>query len=256
MNKDKYITPYIAPALDDNVSEIMVALGRKIRLKKKEYVFRQNIINSFVYVKSGMLGRIRDTPLLSKQTHLEIIPPNRVANFINFFSPGRVRISLLSLRNSEVYIVPFEKIYAVMERDEAFRNEVNQMYGANAESSLRSCHCNFIFPCKYRLLLFFKALARHSNTQPDLSGWVQLPYKLTREEYCQVIFCSLLTLDNTFLEWKKRNLYKKTKEGSFVHVSLLEKDIMLSIAEEEEKVSHPAHLHRGGKRLEYRQLSY
>lgn len=236
MNPNKYISPYIAPALDERLCQVMQQHGRLIRFKKREYVMCRDIINSFVFVKSGILGRIRDTPILSKQTHMEIIPPNRIANFLNFFSPGRVRISLMSLRASEVYITPFSAIYEEMEEDKEIRKSVSEMYGANAESSLRSCHCNFIFPCKYRLLLLFKALARQTQITPDLNGWVPLPYKLTREEYCQLIFCGMLNLDNILLEWKKNNLYKKNKEGSFVHISLLKKDITDSLAEQEKRM--------------------
>ncbi|WP_411705988.1 Crp/Fnr family transcriptional regulator [Edaphovirga cremea] len=236
---DIYITPYVPPRIENRLSQILKMHGKFVTLQKKQFLVNKDIIKSFVYVKSGVIGRIRETPILTKQSFLEITPPGCMANFINFFSPGKVKIRILALRHSEVYITPFEKIYALMEKDEEIRHLIYQMYGGNAESSLRSCHCNFIFPCKYRLILLFKALARHSGSLPDANGWIRLPYKLTREEYCEIVFCSLLTLDNTLLEWKKEHLYKKTIEGSFVHVDLLDKDIADSLYKHDVVIHEP-----------------
>lgn len=232
MHTNTYITPYISPPVEEDLSAILKKIGRKIQLKKREYILRKSVINSFIYVESGLLGRIRETPLQLKQTYLDLIPPQRVANFINFFSPGKVHISILSLRNSEVYMAPFEEIYKIMAQNFSISQKFEEMYGANAETLIRSSHCNFIFPCEYRLLSLFKAMVRHSQLKPDADGWILLPYKLTREEYCQIIFSSLLTLDKILLHWKKELLYKKNKEGSFVHQNLLKKSIMESLSKE------------------------
>lgn len=237
MSNGIYVTPYIAPPIDEELCDIFKKYGKKIKLKKKEFILRKNVINSFIFVDSGLLGRVRETPLPLKQNHLEIIPPKRVANFINFFSPGKVRISVISLRSSEVYITPFDVFQKLKRQNDIINQKMEEMYGANAETTLRSSSCNFIFPCEYRLLSLFKAIVKQSNLTPDADGWVQLPYKLTREEYCQIIFSSLLTLDNILQQWKKENLYRKMKEGSFVHINLLKKDIFALLS----KPSAPSH---------------
>ncbi|PHI28569.1 Crp/Fnr family transcriptional regulator [Budvicia aquatica] len=220
MNDDIHITPYIAAAVDDELRKIIVDNGKKVTLNKREFFLKQGTINSFVYVHSGLLGRIRDTPLEFKQTHLEIIPAGRVANFLNFFSPGKARISIQALRNSEIYLTPYKTVYAIMENDRRIAHEFEQMYGANMETALRSCYCNFIFSCESRLISLFRAMIRNYGIMPDGNGWMLLPYKLTREEYSQIIFSSLLTLDNILLQWKKEGVYKKAKEGSYIHQSL------------------------------------
>lgn len=220
MNDDIHITPYIAAAVDDKLRDIIISNGKKVTLKKREFFLKQSTTHRFVYVESGLLGRIRDTPLEFKQTHLEIIPPGRVANFLNFFSPGKARISIQALRNSEIYLTHYQAIYNAMENDREIARGFEQMYGANMETALRSCYCNFIFSCEFRLISLFKAMIRNCNVTADQNGWMLLPYKLTREEYSQIIFSSLLTVDNILLQWKKEGLYKKSKEGSYIHSSL------------------------------------
>jgi hypothetical protein len=213
------------PPIDEPLCEIFRSHGKKVNLAKKEFILRKGTIKSFVFVESGLVGRIREMPLLSKQIHLEIAPPKRVANFMNFFSAGKANISIMALRKSEIYITPFEVIYGIMKNSYEFCKQFEQLYGSNMETALKSSYSNFVLPCELRLLNLFKALARQSKAHPDANGWIPLPYKLTREEYSQIIFSSLLTVDNTLLHWKKEHLYQKNKQGSFIHARLLEKHI-------------------------------
>lgn len=240
MLPEHHIMPYLTAPIDDPLCDIFRQYGKKASLAKKEYVLRKGTIKSFVFVESGLVGRIREMPLLSKQIHLEIAPPKRVANFMNFFSAGKADISIMALRKSEIYITPFDVIYDIMKESHDLSKQFEQLYGSNMETALKSSYSNFVLPCELRLLNLFKVLARQSQAQPDKNGWIALPYKLTREEYSQIIFASLLTVDNTLQNWKRENLYQKKREGSFIHTELLQKKITTALINTEK----PAPLHQ------------
>lgn len=231
MLSEQHIQPYLTAPINEPLCEIFRQYGKKVCLAKNDYVLRKGTIKSFVFVESGLVGRIREMPLISKQIHLEIAPPKRIANFMNFFSAGKANISIMALRKSEIYITPFDVIYGIMKENYDLNKQFEQLYGSNMETALKSSYSNFVLPCDLRLLKLFKVLAHHAGKQSDENGWILLPYKLTREEYSQIIFASLLTVDNTLQNWKKENLYQKKKEGSFIHTKLLEKNITAALFE-------------------------
>lgn len=99
---------WIDPVISDDLIEIFINYGNKTLISKSTVLTQPHKRNSlFYYVESGLLAVTLSTGILNGSMIIKLIPENRAYGFTDYSTAGLDRHSLMAIRNSVVYTLPY-----------------------------------------------------------------------------------------------------------------------------------------------------
>ncbi len=219
LDKSAWLIPPVPNEFHDifneNCQKISVTRGHKFKIG-----------HSFIYLADGLLCQGFLSGALNKTHFISLTVPGRAVGYMQFIGSQSHVEYVKALRNSEVMILPFEKLETYLKKDYELHRLIIKYCSDCIESDVEGFQQLFTESAATRLKVLLKGIFKAFGITITV-GWNKLPLKLTHKEYSQVVFTTLKTIDCLLPQWKKDGLYRSNKDGVWIHGSLFDDDEFL-----------------------------
>jgi len=202
-------TIFFPGKVDDSILTFFLTHGESVNLAKGDTVPKKTLINSFVFLREGLLFYTTRTNNYSKPKFITVIFPNRLADYHLLFDDNCTCCKgICAARDSEIIVINKQKIRELVQtRPDLFSQfTLDAAYYTERQTTLAVFLLTSSPEDKLLKFLFDTLVVLDTDFSQQ---WLTVHLKLTRQEIAEILHISVIKLDLMLGELKKQGLVRR-----------------------------------------------
>jgi CRP-like cAMP-binding protein len=212
--------PFVRMRVAEDIHAILVKHGKVRRIDKDACVVPAgSFYPNLGLVVDGLLSKSFEVQN-SKEAAMGLVPADAMFGETWLMSRRASNLAVHAMRDTILIEVSHDCIESLMQSSsDLLRTFLNQ-FSLNMETDFEGLATLIARPPEDCLRVLLKIFIVRERVEPE-NDWYCVPVNLSHQEISRVVYATPLTINRTFLSWKKQGLYARKGNRRFVRKDLL-----------------------------------
>ncbi len=212
-------TPWIHPAIDQEIQDFFNVHGRYLHLKQGAAIFNGGDKGEIALVLSGY--GIFSYSDKNTDTHIfSLLPRGRLMGDVDGLTGEAVNVLDTAFRPMEVRYLQRSVFTAFLLENPLMMEKHTRSVISGHESDMEGMIANFTLPLEERMVVLYASLAHNLGTRKD-EKWIEIPIALRMTEIQQFVSSSRQSVSTIHSRWEKQGLVYKENKRTYVSADLI-----------------------------------